>query len=166
MDKSQPAIGISAGYLSEDVDFVGSLDGTVKGYRAADGEVVAEFQVPAGIGSAINVSGDTLYAAAGVPATFGGLPETNGLYAYKADLSAAEPATRVGGDDPVATAVSVSQTSFSDPAAVNAVVLASSEAFPDALTGTPLAAQLGGPLLLTPGGELSPAVADEIRRLL
>jgi hypothetical protein len=166
MDKTQPAVGISTGFLSEDVYLMGSLDGTVKGYRASDGKVVADFTIPAGAGSARLVEGDTLFVAAGVPATFGGLPENNALYAYKIDMSGADAATRIAGADRIGTAVAVSSATFTDPDKVNSAVLASSEGFADALAGTPLAAKVGGPLLLTAGGMLAPATAAELQRLL
>lgn len=114
----------------------------------------------------ILVSGDTLYAAAGVPATFGGKPENNGLFAYQVDIGAAEPRMRVAGADGTGTAVAVSQATFTDAASVDTGVLASSEGFTDALAGTPLAAKMGGPLLLTPTGELVPATTAELQRLL
>lgn len=47
-----------------------------------------------------------------------------------------------------------------------AVVLASGDAFPDALAGGPLAAHAQGPLLLSPPDELPPAIMTEIQRVL
>lgn len=71
--------------------------------------------------------------------------------------------TRVGGRDRLETAVLLAQRAF--PAGADAVVVASSQRFPDALAGAPLAAQLGAPVLLTPPAGLAPAVAAEVRRL-
>jgi hypothetical protein len=74
--------------------------------------------------------------------------------------------TRVSGADRFLTAVAVSQVSFPTAGSAKAVVLASGDAFADALAGTPLAVQKGGPLLLTPSTGLTPPVVAEITRVL
>ena len=86
---------------------------------------------------------------------------------------AADTATRRAGSDRVATAVAVSQATFADAskpsdARVQAgqVVVASSEAFPDALVGTPLAAAQRAPLLLSHAAALDDVTLTEIRRVL
>jgi putative cell wall-binding protein len=62
------------------------------------------------------------------------------------------------------TAVAISAASH--PAGARAVVVASGEAFPDALAAGPAAARGGGPLLLVPrSGEVPAAVVAELRRL-
>ena len=73
--------------------------------------------------------------------------------------------TRVFGDTRSETAVAVSNASYGDDAA-GAVVLARSDTFPDALAGTPLAAAVDAPILLTSPTVLEPAVATEIDRVL
>ncbi|CAN5741329.1 hypothetical protein BH23ACT8_BH23ACT8_15280 [soil metagenome] len=70
---------------------------------------------------------------------------------------------RVSGADRVGTSIAVSQ--LLHPETATAVVLARSDDFADALVGAPLAAQLGGPILLTAPGGLSPGVAEEVDRL-
>lgn len=70
---------------------------------------------------------------------------------------------RIAGPRRVQTAVEVSERAF--PEGALAVVLATDHDFPDALAGAPLAARLGGPLLLNGSRELAPAVAAEITRL-
>jgi putative cell wall-binding protein len=72
---------------------------------------------------------------------------------------------RVFGDDRVMTAIEVSRQGFEDGTA-DAVVIARSDTFPDALAGTPLAIAKGGPLLLNPPGAIDPRVRDEVRRVL
>ena len=52
-----------------------------------------------------------------------------------------------------------------DDGSATAVVLARSDTFPDALAGGPLAAKVGGPLLLTPPTGLDPTVQAEIVRV-
>ncbi len=71
---------------------------------------------------------------------------------------------RTGGRDRVATSVEVSRTRFL-PGVAEAVVLARSDTYPDALAGGPLAASLRAPILLTPPSGLAGPVATEIDRL-
>ena len=79
-------------------------------------------------------------------------------------------ADRIGGVDRIDTAVKASRWSYDgvrQPGRhATVAVLARADTFPDALTGTALAIQAGGPLLLTPSGRLDAAVAAELRRIL
>lgn len=70
---------------------------------------------------------------------------------------------RIAGRDRYATAVEASKRGF--PFGAPAVVIATGANWPDALGGSALAGVVGGPLLLTEGGRLTPAVKAEIRRL-
>lgn len=72
---------------------------------------------------------------------------------------------RFAGADRIATSVAISEVTFFD-AEANAVVLAVSTNFADALAGSPLAAARTGPLLLTAGSALDPRTENEIRRVL
>ncbi|MGQ0616012.1 MAG: cell wall-binding repeat-containing protein [Acidimicrobiia bacterium] len=72
---------------------------------------------------------------------------------------------RLGADDRVATAVAIARDSFPDGGA-EAVVLARSDSFADALVGTPLAVARQGPLLLTGPAELDGRARAEILRVL
>jgi putative cell wall-binding protein len=80
------------------------------------------------------------------------------------------PVMRVFGQDAIATAIAVSQARFPEKGSAKAVVLARSDFFSDALAGGPLAAQVDGPLLITPGASLNssldPRVLAEIQRVL
>ena len=73
---------------------------------------------------------------------------------------------RIAGTDRYGTAITVSQSSFPKAGSAAAVVLATGETFPDALSGIPLATAKGGPLLLTPSKAADPAVIAEIHRVL
>jgi len=77
---------------------------------------------------------------------------------------------RIYGTDAIGTSIAVSQAEFPTSGSAKAVVLASSGFFSDALAGGPLAAKVGGPLLITPGASLSsaldPRVQTEIKRVL
>jgi hypothetical protein len=72
---------------------------------------------------------------------------------------------RIAGPTSIATAVAVSQSSFMD-ASAKAIVLVRADQVADGLTGGPLAAFVGGPLLLSDSRSLSPIVRTEIRRVL
>jgi len=72
---------------------------------------------------------------------------------------------RIAGSSRLATAIGASQDQFPTSGSATAVVLARSDTFPDALAGGPLAAKVGGPLLLTPPTGLDPAVQAEIVRV-
>lgn len=69
---------------------------------------------------------------------------------------------RLGGSDRVVTAVVLSQRAF---AAADAAVLARADIFADAVTGSSLAAEVNGPLLLTPTDGVRQEVLDELDRL-
>lgn len=74
-----------------------------------------------------------------------------------------EGAVRLAGDDRVATAIAISENGFL-PESATAVVLARADRFPDALAGTPLAVEVGAPILLTGTDALDPRVEEEIAR--
>ena len=71
--------------------------------------------------------------------------------------------TRQAGSDRYSTAAAISAKHF-DPGADVAFVATGTD-FPDALTGGPAAAKLGGPILLTQKGKLPAATIGELRRL-
>jgi len=71
--------------------------------------------------------------------------------------------TRQSGSDRYSTAAAISAKHF-DPGAAVAFV-ATGEDFPDALTGGPAAAALGGPILLTQKTKLPSATVSELKRL-
>jgi putative cell wall-binding protein len=78
--------------------------------------------------------------------------------------------TRVVGQTADGTAIAVAQSLYPRPDSASAVVLARDDQFSDALAGGPLAAAVGGPLLITPGADLSdqidPTVLSEIEQVL
>jgi large repetitive protein len=91
------------------------------------------------------------------------------------DVSNAAPAStpmpsQVFGQTAIETSVAISQQGFPTGDSAGGVVLARSDFFADALAGGPLAAHVGGPLLLTPGAPISsnldPSVQAEIARVL
>lgn len=71
--------------------------------------------------------------------------------------------TRSAGPDRYATATAISAQSFASGTPV--AFLANGLVFADALAGAPIAALLGGPVLLTQAGGLPTTVANELRRL-
>jgi SpoIID/LytB domain protein len=73
---------------------------------------------------------------------------------------------RIGGTDRIATALLTSKSTFPSADSASAVVLASSETFPDGLAGTALAQEKHAPLLLTGPAALRDDVLTEIRRVV
>lgn len=73
--------------------------------------------------------------------------------------------TRISGNTRIDTAVATSRDEFPGNGTASAVVLARSDTFPDALAGGPLAAKVGGPLLLTSSAALDASVLTEIKRV-
>jgi putative cell wall-binding protein len=93
--------------------------------------------------------------------------------AARAALPTAAPAAslpssvlRISGASRFDTAIATSQDEFPTPGSAKAVVLTRADNYPDALAGVPLAAKVGGPLLLTSSGGLTPSVGVEILRVL
>lgn len=70
--------------------------------------------------------------------------------------------SRLAGPGRIETAIEVSQAAFES---ADAVVLARADQFPDALAAATLAAEVGGPVLLTGSDQLDLRVAREILRL-
>ncbi len=85
----------------------------------------------------------------------------DGVGAVAAAAPSVEEA-RVAGADRLATAVALSRSAF---ATAPAVVLVRADDYPDALSAAPLAAAVGGPVLLDTADHLEPRVGDEIVRL-
>ena len=70
---------------------------------------------------------------------------------------------RLGGPDRYATSAMISAAAFAPDRPV--AFIATGSTFPDALSGGPAAAALGGPLLLTRPTVIPAAIAEELRRL-
>lgn len=83
---------------------------------------------------------------------------------WKAQTPAAA-SFRIDGRDRVEVAINASTTMFAGDDA-NVVVLSGAKAFADALAGSPLAAQVGGPVLFTNGTTLDQRTRTEIDRVL
>jgi putative cell wall-binding protein len=80
--------------------------------------------------------------------------------------AAASSIERISGATRFDTAIATSQDEFPVPGSAKAVVLTRADTYPDALAGVPLAAKVGGPLLLTSSTSLNPTVSAEITRVL
>ncbi len=79
--KAQPAGTTTAGFLSNDVYLVGTLDGKIRGYRASDGQKVWTSSAHGSISAPLSVVGNTLYFSAGLPSKFG--MGQGAVYAYR-----------------------------------------------------------------------------------
>jgi hypothetical protein len=74
--------------------------------------------------------------------------------------------SRIAGATRFDTAIAASQDQFTATGSAKAVVLARADTYPDALSGGPLAAKVGGPLLLTSSTSLPSSVQAELIRVL
>jgi trimeric autotransporter adhesin len=129
--------------------------------------VAATVGVSSFAGCAINNAG-TGYVLTATDTTDGGLTPAVSMAFDVATTT--PPPIQVFGQDPIGTAIAVSQAEYPNPDSANAVVLARSDFFSDALAGGPLAAALRAPLLITAGAPISttldPRVQAEILRAL
>lgn len=73
---------------------------------------------------------------------------------------------RLGGKDRFETAVAISRELYPVPGSAGAVVIVRHDRFPDALVGTPFAASVDAPILLTPTEFLHEATERELLRVL
>jgi hypothetical protein len=77
---------------------------------------------------------------------------------------------QIYGSDAIGTSIAISQQEFPTAGTAGAVVLCRSDFFSDCLVGGPLAADVNGPLLITPGASLSNTIDSrvdtEIERVL
>jgi putative cell wall-binding protein len=100
----------------------------------------------------------------------GGSSQASGGGGSSSDVASTVTTRRIFGADAIATSIATSNAEFTTGASAPAVVLARSDKFSDALAGGPLAASVGGPLLITPGASISaqldPRVLSEIGRVL
>lgn len=78
------------------------------------------------------------------------------------ELEVTPPAERRGGTTRIETAVELSRWAFDS---ASRVVIASADAYPDALVASPLAGSLSSPVLLVPRDSVPSAVFEEIQRL-
>ena len=89
-----------------------------------------------------------------------------GMYAARLTFGRSnETLERLAGATRIETALAISADSYPIDNSVTAMVIGTSLAFPDGLAGGPLAAMVGGPLLITPTTSLDAGVAAEIARL-
>ena len=86
--------------------------------------------------------------------------------ATAASAATAPVVTRISGATRFDTAIAASQDQFTATGSAKAVVLARADTYPDALSGGPLAAKVGGPLLLTSSTSLPSSVQAEMIRVL
>ena len=81
----------------------------------------------------------------------------------KSDGTVESPVTRLAGADRFSASASISQENFS--AGVAKVFVANGLNFPDALSGAPVAAKAGAPVLLVAPGSIPDSIAKELDRL-
>ncbi|MEA2703496.1 MAG: hypothetical protein QOD63_1441 [Actinomycetota bacterium] len=134
-------------------------DATTDASRTWHGTLV----VPAGlrngeyhVGAACLLDDDSVY--------FGYFPDE---FIVTSPAGQTDPAVRLAGTDRIETAIATSNDIYPAPDGLaDAVVLARADSFADALAGTPLARDMGAPLLLTGRDSLDARTAAEIDRVL
>jgi len=154
---------------------IADVAGTFSSYDLTDLVSSPYGTVPKAVAVACAWTGNTECPPVGGPGSIDVHPNVTGSQeiadTFEAVLGTAAPIpTQIYGSDSIGTSIAVSQTEFPSAGSANAVVLARSDFFADALAGGPLAAKFGGPLLITPGASLSttldPRVQAEIQRVL
>ena len=98
-NKSQQPALTTAGFLSQDVYLVPSLDGKIHGYRTSDGEMIWHSpEVPGPMSSSIAVVGNLLLATSGMPKMFSYFEGENGVYAFSPGSEKDSPAEKAPKD--------------------------------------------------------------------
>ncbi len=134
-------------------DFAWSPDGTTL-LISAGAKAIESAVLPAG--SATTVVGGTQCSGGAYQVSWQPLPTVK------------DRVIRASGTSREGTAIAISKTAYPTDHTADAVVLADSLHFPDALSGGPLATKVNGPLLLTPGqaSTVYAPVLAEIARVL
>jgi len=147
--------------VSSSLRYTGSFSRPT-GEFTADGATAGLFHFNEGSGTtAVDAAGGT-----DGEVKVGGTPTGPEYVSPGAPITAAGPgnSTRLSGSDRYATATAISADAFGSKT-VDALVVASGEVFADALPGGVLAAEIGGPLLLTKSRSLPSVTAAEIVRV-
>ncbi len=138
---------------------LGGDPGTVEQALLATATPVGSWVAEGRVDAAATVAAVQAAVAAPPPAGGGGTTTTDPT----GDPAEATEIVRAAGDDRVGTSVALADLAF--PSGAGTVVLARTDAYADALAAAPLAATLGGPVLLSPAAGLRGDVADAVRRL-
>jgi hypothetical protein len=130
------------------------------GAVAGDGSYTVSLTVPAGVRNGRYIVFSICFDANETPTGFGFAD-----YVVTSPPGQPDPVIRLAGTDRIRTAIAVSKDLVADGGASD-VVLSRSDSYADALAGTPLAASLSAPLLLTTSNAVDPATMQEIDRVL
>ncbi|MFI5099203.1 MAG: cell wall-binding repeat-containing protein, partial [Actinomycetes bacterium] len=143
-----------------------SFPGTVKDYTWSPDGTKFLFGLAVGAG-AVDTAPVTAGSVLSSVAVTSCLTRANQV-AWQPIPTTPDQVVRVWGSTRENTSVAVSKAGFGSPGTADAVVLADSYHFPDALSGAPLAGFVHGPLLLTPGSQTAvlPAIKAEMSRVL
>ena len=169
-DKVTASISVGGAPTAVAVD---SSAGLVYVSNVANVDVVSG-PVPAGAVTVIDATHNTVLSSVGVSGagdngTDVGIavnPTTHSVWLAANVLSELSPVvSRRSGVDRFGTATAISGAAY-DTQGADAVVLARSDTYPDALVGAPFAASKNAPLLYTSGAALPASTAAEITRVL
>ena len=173
---SQPAIspnGAELAFVRDDAVWTANADGSSPAALTNSGTWAQPTWSPdsttIAAESASTGAVSTIPAAGGSPTSAG----ISGVPAYQTLPKTADRLVRLSGANRFGTAAAVSAAHWAtagdagdNRAPADAVVLARSDQFPDALGGAALAAAKSGPLLMTPPTALATATSAEIQRVL
>ncbi|MCI0584687.1 MAG: cell wall-binding repeat-containing protein [Chloroflexi bacterium] len=153
ISKATFAPGVAMAYVATGTNFPDALGGAAAaGRNGAPVLLVARDRVPDAVAAELKrLAPAQIVILGGTAAVSKGVEETLGAYTTGA-------VSRIAGTDRYDTSLAISRATYES---ATSVYLATGADFPDALAGAPLR----GPLLLTPGAYLLPAVRAEIVRL-
>jgi Leucine-rich repeat (LRR) protein/putative cell wall-binding protein len=142
----------------------GTIDGTSINVTVPHGtDVTSLVPVIAHTGTGISPTGAQDFTS---PVTYTVTAEDATTKNYTVTVTVlSEPVAQHEGKDRYDTAVRASQKAYPDPSKVDAVVLAYSYNFPDALAASYLAGALDAPILLSDTSDIDDITAAEIKRL-
>jgi len=147
--------GLRTAYLASGSGFADALSGGVAGARV-DGPVLLTDSNELSPETAAHLAE---YEPREIVVLGGSAAISEGVAAAAAEFA---PVSRLAGPDRYATSAAISSATFKTAATV---LLANGTTFPDALSGTPLAAKLRAPVLLVEHDAVPAPVCAEIRRL-
>ena len=144
--------GVSVAYVATGSNFPDALGGAAAAGQEGAPVLLVNDQVPDSVATELGRLAPARIVILGGQAVVSAAVES------ALDAFTTGPVERIAGVDRYDTSVAISKATY---ASASTVYLATGANFPDALAGAPL----GGPLLLTPGDYLLPAVRTEIVRL-
>jgi VCBS repeat-containing protein len=158
ISKASFAPGVAVVYIASGLGFADALSGApVAGIKHAPILLVTTNAIPTSVAAELTRLKPGKIVVLGGPSVVASAVITK-LHTYTIGS-----VIRLAGSDRYATSAVVSKANFA--AGVPVVYIASGLGFPDALSGAPVAAIKGGPILLVPGTSIPSVIKTELTRL-